>query len=168
MGIFTKLKELAGIEEIEIEEPEEEKHSYAERRSVDVRPSYHADRSAKPEFRDVDAKDKVISLNKTLNALTSRFDLVLTEPSCFDESPKLVDSLRTRKPIIINLEKVETDVARKIFDFMSGATYALNGNMQKIANNIYVFVPENVNVSTPPEHSGIDFGATTTTKSPWR
>jgi cell division inhibitor SepF len=167
-NIWAKFKELAGIEEIEDDsEPEEEKNPYVERRSVDVRPSYHSDRSTKPELREVDPKDKVISMNKTLNAITSRFDLVVTEPGCFDECPKLVDSLKARKPIIINLEKVETDVARKIFDFLSGATYALNGNMQKIANNIFVFVPENVNVSAPPEHSGIDFSSAGT-KLPWR
>jgi cell division inhibitor SepF len=166
-NIWAKFKELAGIEEIEADpEPEEERQTYVERRSVDMRPSYHSDRTAKPELRDVDPKDKVISMNKALNAITSRFDLVVTEPSCFDECPKLVDSLKARKPIIINLEKVETDVARKIFDFLSGATYALNGNMQKIANNIFVFVPENVNVSSPAEHSGIDFSSGT--KSPWR
>jgi cell division inhibitor SepF len=166
--LWAKFKELAGIEEIEADsEPEEEKNPYVERRTVDMRSSYHSDRTMKPELREVDPKDKVISMNKTLNAITSRFDLVVTEPSCFDECPKLVDSLKARKPIIINLEKVETDVARKIFDFLSGATYALNGNMQKIANNIFVFVPENVNVSTPPEHSGIDFSSAGT-KGPWR
>ncbi|MDR2356002.1 MAG: cell division protein SepF [Clostridiales Family XIII bacterium] len=167
-SIWAKFKELAGIEELETDsEPEEERNPYVERRSVDMRPPYHSDRTIKPEFKDVDPKDKVISMNKTLNAITSRFDLVVTEPSCFDECPKLVDSLKARKPIIINLEKVETDVARKIFDFLSGATYALNGNMQKIANNIFVFVPENVNVSAPPEHSGIDFSSAGT-KGPWR
>jgi cell division inhibitor SepF len=166
-NFWGKLKELAGIEEIEAEtEPKEEKPPYNERTPVDVRSSYGAGRTAKPELREVDPKDKVITMHKTLNAITSRFNLVLTEPSCFDECPKLVDSLKARKSIIINLEKVETDVARKIFDFLSGATYALDGNMQKIANNIFVFVPENVNVSTPPEHTGIDFGPGT--KSPWR
>ena len=61
---------------------------------------------------------------------TSQFKLVVIEPSGFDESPKLVDSLKAKKPVVINLENLETDVARKIFDFLSGATYALNGNVQ--------------------------------------
>jgi cell division inhibitor SepF len=168
-NFWVKFKELAGIEEIEAEtESDEEKnpHNGGDRTPVTVRSQYGVGRSVKPELREVDPKDKVISIHQTLNAITSRFNLVVTEPSCFDECPKLVDSLKARKPIIINLEKVETDVARKIFDFLSGATYALNGNMQKIANNIFVFVPENVNVSTTPEHTGIDFGPGT--KSPWR
>lgn len=79
---------------------------------------------------------------------TGAFKMVVIEPKNFEECPKLVDSLKTRKPIIINLEKVETDVARKIFDFMSGATYALNGNVQKVANSIFIFAPENVDISS--------------------
>ena len=73
--------------------------------------------------------------------------LIVIEPSGFDESPKLVDSLKAKKPVIINLEKLETETARKIFDFLSGATYALDGNVQKIANNIFIFAPDNVAVA---------------------
>ena len=78
---------------------------------------------------------------------TGAFKLVLIEPKSFEECPKLVDSLKSQKPIIINLEHLSTDVARKIFDFLSGATYALDGNVQKIASNIFVFAPENVDIA---------------------
>ena len=78
---------------------------------------------------------------------TAQLKMVVIEPQSFDESPRLVDSLKAKKPVIINLENLETDVARKIFDFLSGATYALNGNVRKVANNIFVFAPENVEVT---------------------
>ena len=78
---------------------------------------------------------------------TGAFKLVLIEPKSFEECPKLVDSLKSHKPIIINLEHLSTDVARKIFDFLSGATYALDGNVQKIASNIFVFAPQNVDIA---------------------
>jgi len=77
-----------------------------------------------------------------------------------------VDSLKTRKPIIINLEKLESETARKIFDFLSGATYALNGNVQKVANNIFVFAPENVDISASVENKGFDFN--NMQKDSWR
>jgi len=83
-----------------------------------------------------------------LDRLTKKFKIMVSEPKAFDECPKLVDSLKSRKPVIINLEHIENDTARKIFDFLSGATYALNGNVQKIAQNIFVFLPENVDVQT--------------------
>jgi len=78
---------------------------------------------------------------------TDQFKMVVIKPQGFEDSPKLVDSLKSKKPVIINLEDLETDVARKVFDFLSGATYALNGKVQKIANNIFLFSPENVDVS---------------------
>lgn len=100
-------------------------------------------------------------------ANTSAFRLVLIEPKSFEECPKLVDCLKGRRPVIINLEKLETEVARKIFDFMSGATYALAGNVQKVANNIFIFAPENVDIAAtqPSEKSG--FAAEEST-SMWR
>ena len=89
-------------------------------------------------------------------ANTNAFRMILIEPKSFDECPKLVDCLKSRRPVIINLEKLETETARKIFDFMSGATYALGGNVQKVANNIFIFAPENVDIAAtqPAERAG--------------
>ena len=61
---------------------------------------------------------------------------------------------------------METDSARKIFDFLSGATYALNGNVQKVANNIFIFAPDNVDVTAYVENKGIDFSGSP--KNVWR
>ena len=74
------------------------------------------------------------------------FKMVVIEPKSLDECRKLVDNLRARKPVIINLERTETDLARKMFDFLGGATYALSGTVQRINPNIYIFAPNNVNI----------------------
>jgi len=68
--------------------------------------------------------------------------------------------------VIINLEKIESDAARKIFDFLSGATYALNGNVQKVANNIFIFAPENVDVTAQTEQKNLNYSDGI--KNPWR
>ena len=71
-----------------------------------------------------------------------------------------------KKLLPLTLEKLENETARKIFDFLSGATYALDGNVQKIANNIFVFAPENVDVmAAAPDQgrAGIPLN-----QSPWR
>jgi len=117
-------------------------------------------RNAVPQRRTV-VRENVVekSPGNTLRALTQKFKIVVVEPKIFEDSTNLVDSLKSRKPVIINLEKIETETARKIFDFLSGATYALSGNVQKISNNIFVFLPENVDVSTSTEHDGMTFGA---------
>ena len=77
---------------------------------------------------------------------SGQFKMVVIEPKSLDECRKLVDNLRARKPIIINLERVETDLARKMFDFLGGATYALSGTVQRINQNIYIFAPKNVDI----------------------
>ena len=94
--------------------------------------------------------------NVTFNG-TSAFKLVVIEPKSFDECPKLVDSLKGRRPVIINLEKIETETAKKIFDFLSGATYALNGGVQKVANNIFIFAPESVDIASNQDERGFEF-----------
>ncbi|MBQ6621751.1 MAG: cell division protein SepF [Mogibacterium sp.] len=88
------------------------------------------------------AQGKAYSMNGS-----GPFKMLVIEPKSFDECTKLVDNLKSRKPVIINLEKVETDLARKMFDFMSGATYALNGNVQRVTSNIFIFAPANVDIA---------------------
>jgi len=170
-GILGKFKSLVGFEEIEeddmMEEIEEERIRPKRAASYGLGNTTISESSIKRQSPPPDEKENVVSMqNKTISAITSQFKIVVIEPKGFDECPKLVDNLKSRKPIIINLEKIETDKARKIFDFLSGATYALNGNVQKIANNIFVFLPDNVDVTTNTEHKGIIFGEDN--DNPWR
>ena len=165
MGIFGKFKDLVGIEEVSDDEITEEEIKAAanqmEKRTMEQRSSYQ---TAKADQKDIKG---AASQNRPVSQNTAPFKLVVIEPKAFDECPRLVDNLKSKKPVIINLEKLESDAARKIFDFLSGATYALNGNVQKIANNIFVFAPENVDIAANVEHKGIDFNSPGP-KNPWR
>ena len=152
MGVFDKFKDLVGIEEYDEDDYLEE----------DVRPVVSQMERQRVEPRNVEprnnysqrTREKVLSMQKGDDAMK----MVVTEPAGFEECPKLVDSLKARKPVIINLEKIDSDTARKIFDFLSGATYALNGNVQKVANNIFVFAPANVDISADAlQTKGFDF-----------
>lgn len=163
MGVFGKFKELIGIEEVEEDEDFEEEA--AAEKKPEVRQNSFVQPAPVKEIKD----NRVVNMQSntsSMNRITSQFKMVVIEPKSFDESPRLVDNLKAKKPVIINLEKLESDTARKIFDFLSGATYALNGNVQKIANNIFVFVPENVDVtSSVDQKTSVNFGEP---KSPWR
>ncbi len=94
------------------------------------------------------------------------FRMVVIEPKNIDECRKLIDNLRANKPIIINLEKVETDLARKMFDFLSGATYALKGSIQRINQNIYLFAPHNVNIKAMVDRA--TESGKSVKESPWK
>ena len=92
-------------------------------------------------FNQGATESKKMSMNQS-----SPFKMVVIEPKSLEECRKLVDNLKARKPVIINLEKVETDLARKMFDFLGGATYALDGTVQRVTQNIFIFAPNNVNI----------------------
>ena len=152
MGFGDSIKKMIGIEELDEDEmiTEEEVNAAKEKMAAaEPRRSYTdtaiAATAKKPQVNSTASKPAAEKRFSVTN--TSAFKLVLIEPKSFEECPKLVDCLKGRRPVIINLEKLETEVARKIFDFMSGATYALSGNVQKVANNIFVFAPENVDVA---------------------
>ena len=168
MGLFNKFKELAGIEDFDEDdldaelEEQKKKGLIPEEKAPEIKPLPAAPRPSNPAPAPVSAANKMESRNTA--KLTSQLRMIVIEPTSFEDSPKLVDNLKTRKPVIINLENLETDVARKIFDFLSGATYALNGNVQKVANNIFVFAPENVDVSYNQTQKTVE----TPYKSAWK
>jgi cell division inhibitor SepF len=159
-GFFSKLKVLVGIEEIDDDEPELTVEPVMERRTMEPRSSFSP---AKSDNRD--GKDARVVPMASKATGPNQLKMIIIEPKAFDECPRLVDSLKAKKPVIINLEKLETDAARKIFDFLSGATYALNGNVQKVANNIFVFAPENVDVSANIDQKNDYLDGI---KNPWR
>ena len=170
MGFSDTFKKLVGIEDIEDEPLTDEEIKDAKESLVrESRESRESIRRSQPEFKaPVGASEpqKVVPVERRVSmAGTSSFKLVVIEPKSFDECPKLVDSLKGRRPVIINLEKIETETAKKIFDFLSGATYALNGNVQKVANNIFIFAPESVDIAANQDERGFDFGGN---KNPWR
>lgn len=72
--------------------------------------------------------------------------LVVMQPANFEEARDIANHLKSKKPIVMNLETVEKEVARRIVDFLSGAVYALDGNIQKVSNGIFLIVPYNVDI----------------------
>lgn len=156
MGFKETFGKMIGIEEedetITEEEIEREKENL---RKEEARTSFKAPAQVvSTQQKAQPAQQKNLTFNGT-----SAFKLVVIEPKSFDECPKLVDSLKGRRPVIINLEKIETETAKKIFDFLSGATYALNGGVQKIANNIFIFAPESVDIASNQDDRGFGFGS---------
>ncbi|WZL74767.1 cell division protein SepF [Clostridiaceae bacterium 35-E11] len=87
-------------------------------------------------------KNKVVNIHTTM-----QMKVVLYEPTEFEETPGIVDNLKNRKPVIINLESLDQDLAKKIFDFLSGAIYALDGNIQKVSKGIFILAPNNVDIA---------------------
>ena len=75
-------------------------------------------------------------------------DMIITvhEPLSYDESPKIVDDLRDNKAVVLNFEQLDIDVKREIFDFVSGALYAIDGKIQKVNKDIFVLAPTKIEI----------------------
>ena len=73
--------------------------------------------------------------------------VIISQPSTFEQSEEICEHLKEKKSIIVNLEYVNKDVARRIVDFISGAVYGLNKNIKKISNSIFLVAPFNYEIT---------------------
>lgn len=127
-GILERIMHLFGIETEEVvEEVYPENHEAAANKKNHIR-------------------GKVVSLPNPSKAVK----LVVFEPQGFDDVQPIVDHLKNRRPVILNMEEIEKSLARRITDFVGGAVYALDGAVQKVSTSIILFTPANIEVSIPP------------------
>ena len=73
--------------------------------------------------------------------------MIISQPTTFEQSQEICEYLKDKRSIIVNLEYVNKDVARRIIDFISGATFGLDGQIQKISNSIFLVAPFNYEIS---------------------
>jgi cell division inhibitor SepF len=71
----------------------------------------------------------------------------VVEPSSFNDAQALADRFKRQQPVILNLQSVDGDLSRRMVDFCSGLTYALDGNIQTVASRVFLLTPRNVEVS---------------------
>lgn len=91
--------------------------------------------------RTTSKKSKVVSI-----ATTTQMKVVVVSIERFDEAKEVVDHLRNKKPVVVNLEKLDKDISRRVIDIISGASYALEGSTQKVAKGIFLVAPYNVDI----------------------
>ena len=87
-------------------------------------------------------KNNIVNIHNS----SAPMKVVLSEPTSYDEVQAICDDLKSKKPIIINFENVDKEVAKRMVDFVSGAVYALDGNIQKVSNGIVIVAPSNVDI----------------------
>ena len=72
--------------------------------------------------------------------------MILVEPRAYSESQTIADHLKARNSVVVNFKRVTTDQSKRIIDFLSGTLYAINGDLQKIGEGIYLCTPKNIDV----------------------
>ncbi|MEG2420422.1 MAG: cell division protein SepF [Oscillospiraceae bacterium] len=90
---------------------------------------------------DAHRSEKVVSIHTT-----TRLQVVLAKPERFEDATAIADHLHEKRTVVLNLEKANKELARRLLDFISGATYAQDGNIKKVAISTYIITPCNVDI----------------------
>ena len=122
-------------EDFDLEEPfgetKEERKPRGKKREEDDMERDYADTS----------RDKVVNINTT-----TQLQVVLDKPEKFQDASAIADHLRDKRTVVLNLESANKDVARRMVDFLSGAAYAQEGKIKKVAVATYIITPYNVDI----------------------
>ncbi len=120
---------------------------------------------AQPQQPVVDITDSAISSVRTLPreersaTITPRPAVVrpiiatasskvhVVEPGNFAEAQEIGDRLRANQPVIVTMQEADPELTRRLIDFCSGATYVIGGSMERVAKNVFLLAPSNVEVS---------------------
>ena len=131
-AIMSKVWNLFGMDPVNDEEIEED----------DV---YDYDYEEEP----LDEKKNFIERNSKIVSMpqSQSIRMVISQPTSFEQSEEICGFLKEKKSVIVNLEYVNKDVARRIVDFISGGVYALDAHIQKVSNSIFLIAPINYEIT---------------------
>jgi len=133
-GIFNKLLNMVGLEDVEEQQEEiREEENFYEPEEEEMEDSRFSKRRG----------GKVVGLPSAV-----KMRMIVYQPKSNEDTQDIIDNLKARKPVVINLDEMDNDIAQRVLDFVSGAVYALNGNIKKVARGIFVIAPSNVDIST--------------------
>lgn len=131
MGVMDKVKDFIGITDLEEEEYEEEEMVADSRYE-----------GSKPERMETfTRKNNVIKVHSNTD-----MKVFICEPNKYEDCTKAVDELKNRKVVVLNIEGMELEDQKQVFEFIKGAVYALEASIQKISNGIFVLAPCNVQI----------------------
>jgi cell division inhibitor SepF len=132
MSVMNKFMSFLGLQEEE-EIVERERIDQQEEQEIETSPFEARKQSTKG--------NNVVSIHSQKNVR-----VILNEPRSYDEAQEIADHLRSRRSVVVNLQRVRTDQAVRIVDFLSGTVYALNGSISKLGGNIFLCTPDTVEI----------------------
>lgn len=130
--LVDKVLGFMGFEDEDLDQEEKQSHE-----EVQEEPGWQRKRDRDRE------KGTVVSLQHAQRQVR----VVVVEPRSFEEVKEITDNLKNRRAVIVNLEQADAELARRVVDFVMGATYALNGSQQKVGNGVFLFVPANMDIA---------------------
>jgi cell division inhibitor SepF len=119
----------------------QEEEEIVQRERIDQNEEQEAETSSFEARKQTTKGSNVVSIHSQKNVR-----VILNEPRSYDEAQEIADHLRSRRSVVVNLQRVRTDLAVRIVDFLSGTVYALNGSISKLGPNIFLCTPDTVEI----------------------
>lgn len=153
---YDEKEEKARLEKAERErqrEREERAALSAERRASRTKPSRVPEpepleektevRRERPARMERTTNNKIVPIRTTTRGL----EVCIMKPGSFEDSQDICDMLLSGRAVVVNLEGFDPDDAQRIMDFISGAVYAISGKLHQISRYIFIFSPDNIDIS---------------------
>ena len=90
---------------------------------------------------------KITPISKVQKKQVANMEVCVIKPTTIEEEIEIVDTLISGRTVLINMEGLNLEIAQRIIDFTSGATYAMHGSLQKVSNYIFLATPDGVDIS---------------------
>lgn len=135
-GVLGKFLEYIGIEDNGAEDDVYEDETYEE----DSRDNSVVNFGNRAR-RNVQNDSNVVNLPNA-----AQLKMIVYHPVSYEDTQNIIDNLKSRKPVIVNMEELDLECAQRILDFIAGAIYALNGTIYKISRGIFVVAPTTYDV----------------------
>ena len=147
MGIYNKFLDFIGIEEAE-DKPEGDLFEEDVAPEKEAAPAPRRRPLIEPELKKQPAKEpRLQGGGETVpKPNMAAMKMIVYHPVSYEDAQNIIDNLKSRKPVIVNMEELDVAAAQRILDFISGAIYAINGTIAKISRGIFVVAPNNYDV----------------------
>lgn len=161
MGVFDKFLEIMKLNEDDYDDDFYDEEDYLDDEDFQEKPqrrSLFGKKNAKDDsYDDFDmeedkkfqpsASNKVTPMRHPVSRRGGNMEVCVVKPTSVDDSREITETLLAGRTVILNLEGMDLEIAQRIIDFISGATFAISGNLQKISNYIFLVTPTNVDIS---------------------
>lgn len=149
MGFLDELKRLTHPYEDEMEDDYDEDEDVYEdedepEESNQTPPPREREEPRRREYQEPPRRNnggKVVNIHAT-----TQLQVVLVKPDRYENASEIADHLRDKRTVVLNLEKTQKDVSRRLLDFLSGVAYAQEGKIKKVALQTYIVTPYNVDI----------------------
>ena len=130
-------------EEFDDYDDKSKKNAFGKKDSIEEEEDYSDSHSKSSRM----SNNKVTPMRQPSRRSSVNMEVCVIKPTSVEDSREITETLLSGRTVILNLEGLDLEVAQRIIDFTSGATFAINGNLQKISNYIFIVTPESVELS---------------------